>query len=179
MTARKICILGTSGSGKTTLARELAEKLGVAHIELDSLFHGPNWVPVPTDLFQQRLRERMSAEAWVMDGNYFKQAGLNVLEHADLAIWLDYSFALTFTRVFRRSMRRLITREVLWSGNTETFWQTFFTKESILWWVITTYRRRKRQIPQLFAQLPSLKTITFTSPKMAEEWIREKMKDEV
>jgi AAA domain len=37
----KIAVVGTSGSGKTTVARELARRLGVPHVELDALYHGP------------------------------------------------------------------------------------------------------------------------------------------
>jgi adenylate kinase family enzyme len=39
----RIAVIGPSGSGKTRLAGRLAGVLGVAHVELDALHHGPNW----------------------------------------------------------------------------------------------------------------------------------------
>ncbi len=43
----RILILGRTGSGKTTLARELAAALGVPHVELDSLYFGPDLSTAP------------------------------------------------------------------------------------------------------------------------------------
>jgi gluconate kinase len=42
---RRVLVAGTSGSGKTTLAQRVSEVLGVPHVEIDGLFHGPDWVP--------------------------------------------------------------------------------------------------------------------------------------
>src|ERR687884_192101 len=53
----RILILGRTGSGKTTLARELAAALGVPHVELDSLYFGPDFTTAPLPV----LRERTSA----------------------------------------------------------------------------------------------------------------------
>ncbi|MCP4962638.1 MAG: AAA family ATPase, partial [Actinomycetia bacterium] len=38
---QKVAFVGCSGAGKTTLARQVAERLGVEHIELDAMFHQP------------------------------------------------------------------------------------------------------------------------------------------
>jgi adenylate kinase family enzyme len=48
---KRIVVVGSSGSGKTTLARALAGELGLAHVELDAIFHQPGWEPLADDEF--------------------------------------------------------------------------------------------------------------------------------
>src|SRR3954449_806769 len=51
----RIVVIGCSGSGKTTLAMRIAAQLDLPHVELDGLFHGPNWVPVAPEVFVSRV----------------------------------------------------------------------------------------------------------------------------
>lgn len=44
--------------------------LGIACIELDALFWAPNWTVTPEEVFQARVAEAVTADAWVADGNY-------------------------------------------------------------------------------------------------------------
>ena len=47
----RVVVVGTSVSGKTTLARSLAGKLGVPHVELDSLYWEADWRTASPDVF--------------------------------------------------------------------------------------------------------------------------------
>jgi adenylate kinase family enzyme len=68
---RRVAVIGVSGSGKTTVAGELAMRLGLPHVELDALHHGPNW----TEASAEQLRAAVLAalercpDGWVIDGN--------------------------------------------------------------------------------------------------------------
>jgi|SRR5438105_4840170 len=63
----KIAVLGTSGSGKTTVARELARGLGLPHVELDALFHGPGWTePGNRENWRGGFFGRESMFAWTI-----------------------------------------------------------------------------------------------------------------
>lgn len=80
--SRRIAVKGTSGCGKSTFAAELARRLGVAHIELDALHHGPNWAGPTADGFRERVRAAMDANpsGWVIDGNYERKLGSMVTD---------------------------------------------------------------------------------------------------
>src|SRR2546429_7614988 len=85
----RILILGRTGSGKTTLARELAAARGVPHVELDSLYFGPDFSTAPPSILRERTSEAIAGERWVTDGNKRAVRDL-VWPRADTVIWLDY-----------------------------------------------------------------------------------------
>ncbi|MDM7914459.1 MAG: hypothetical protein QUU85_04225 [Candidatus Eisenbacteria bacterium] len=109
-------------------------------MELDALFWGPDWTPVPAEVFQERVAAAGAEERWVIDGNYSRVRHL-CWPRATAIVWLDYSFPLVFLRALRRTIARALTKEELFSGNRESFRASFFSRESILVWVITTHRR--------------------------------------
>src|SRR6476469_5798089 len=86
---RRIAVLGMTASGKSTLARPLARRLGVPHIELDGIIHGPNWVDLSTEEFHARTAEALGGDGWVVDGNYRAVRDLTIGQ-AESVIWLDY-----------------------------------------------------------------------------------------
>ena len=169
---QRIVIIGTSGSGKTTLAQRLADKLGLVHIELDALHWRPNWGEAPLAEFRAHTAEAVSQEAWALDGNYSKVRDI-VWARADTVVWLDYSLPRIMGQLLRRTLRRTFLREELWAGNRERLWVSFFSRDSILLWALTTYRRRRRDYPVLLA-LPEhshLQTVRLRSPRETAVWL--------
>lgn len=169
----RVVVVGTSCSGKTTFATDLAKRLSVKHIEFDSIQWQPNWQPLPLDDFRSRVLEKTSAERWVIDGNYSSVPDI-VWPRATTLIWLNYSFRIVAYRALSRTLRRAISREVLWAGNVESFRISFLSSDSILWWVVKTYHRRRREYPLLF-NLPShdhLQVIELSSPIEAERYVQ-------
>jgi hypothetical protein len=117
---RRIAIVGNSGTGKSTLARQLAVKLDLTHIELDSLFHHANWPSTPVDEFQAKIRSALATadattDGWTTCGNYRSASGRVNQQAADTIVWLDMPRWL----IMRRTLRRALTREVLGNGNRE------------------------------------------------------------
>jgi adenylate kinase family enzyme len=102
----RINVCGTSCSGKTTLARAISGRLGLAHIELDALFWGRDWTPVPEEAFRARVIEAIAAERWVMCGGYAKIRDLT-WARADTLVWLDYPMRTVLRRWARRTLARL------------------------------------------------------------------------
>jgi adenylate kinase family enzyme len=64
---QRILVAGTSASGKTTLAARIGERLGVRHVEIDALFHGPGWTPRET--FVAEVDDFIAARAGSRSGN--------------------------------------------------------------------------------------------------------------
>lgn len=148
---QRLVVIGTSCSGKTTFARQLAQALGVTHIELDAIHWKPNWCPRPLEEFRALVEQAIAGENWVIDGNYSEVRDM-VWNRATHIIWLNYPFLFVFARAIRRAVRRIVLKEVLFSGNRETWRLLFLSRDSILWWVVKTYRRRRREYRAFFDQ---------------------------
>ena len=132
---RRVSVVGTSGSGKSTLARQLAEILGVPHLELDAVHHQPDWEPLPTDEFRRIIAAHAAGDGWVIDGNYGRVRDL-VWARADTVVWLDLPKRTVMRQVVWRTLRRVALRRELWNGNREG-WRNFLTwnpEQSIISW---------------------------------------------
>jgi adenylate kinase family enzyme len=152
---RRIVVFGQSGSGKTTFARRIGAALGVPHIELDALFHRPNWQETPDDEFRAIVGERLAAagDGWVVDGNYRRVRDI-VLSQAETVVWLRLPFRVVYPRLLRRTITRSWRKEELWNGNRESFRLSFASRESILLWGITNWRPHVRKMKRALEETP-------------------------
>lgn len=142
-------VLGTSGSGKTHFARRLGATLRLPHVELDQIYWLPDWKGRPDGEFLALVAREAAADRWVIDGNYSRVQGA-LFARATTVVWLNYSFSTVFGRGLRRTLTRAIGQEPLFAGNRESFARAFLSKESILWWILSTYHRRRRKYRRLF-----------------------------
>ena len=168
---RRIAVVGASGNGKTAVARILAARLGVPHVELDALHHGPSWSAPSAEEFRGRVEPYAEADGWVIDGDYSSKLGDLVLERADTVVWLDQPLPLILWRLWLRTYRRIRRREVLWSGNVETWRGAFVGRESLFLWTIRGYFRKRRTFPPRFARHPQLRVVRLRSPRQVRRWL--------
>ncbi len=146
---QRIVVVGNSGSGKSTLAGQLADKLDLAHIELDSLFHQPGWTPRDPEEFRSDLIDRMAGAVagWTICGNYMSVTWSLTMPQADTIVWLDLPRSLVMRRVATRTVRRAVTGEELWNGNREplTNFYRWDPEKNVIRWSWThheAYRKR-------------------------------------
>ncbi len=158
---QRVSVAGISGSGKTTFARALAERLGVIYVELDALYHGPNWTPASPEELRRRVENTLAraSDGWVVDGNYPFRIGGFVLADADTFVWLELPLRVSLSRLTRRTWRRLQTREELWAGNRERFRDIVGPREGLFAWAIRSHYRHKRQIPAALGRNPHLRLV--------------------
>lgn len=169
---RRIAVLGMTASGKSTLAEELARLLGVPHVELDGIVHGPNWVDLSNEEFHARTAEILSGDGWVADGNYSAVRDLTIGQ-AETVVWLDYPIIIPLWRVVPRTLRRIIRREELWNGNRETWRGALFGRDSLVVWILRMHRKRRREFAAVFdAPEHAHRTLVrLRSPRATARWL--------
>jgi energy-coupling factor transporter ATP-binding protein EcfA2 len=170
---RRVAVLGMTASGKSTLAKELARLLGVPHVELDGIVHGPNWVDLSREEFRARTAEALSDAGWVSDGNYSAVRDLTIGQ-AETVIWLDYPIIIPLWRVFPRTLRRIIRQEELWNGNRETLRGALFGRDSLVIWILTMHHTLRRDLAAIFrAPEHAHRTLVcLRSPRATARWLR-------
>ena len=170
---RRIAIIGTSGSGKSTLGKQLAELFETTSVELDALHWLPDWQMENTDIFRQKVSDALAGDRWVVDGNYSKVRDV-VWSRADTIIWLDYPLRIVYWRLLWRSLKRALTKENLWnSGNTESLYNQFMTRDSLFIWAWTSKARQRKTYPTLLRQseYAHLTVIKFRYPEETTQWL--------
>jgi adenylate kinase family enzyme len=175
---RRVVIAGVSGSGKTTLSARIAAFTGGEAVEIDAMFHGPDWEPRPE--FLRDVAAFTAEESWTTEWQYGSARSL-LAERADLLVWIDLPFLrTTLPRVVRRTIRRRVRREVLWNGNLEPSFATFFTDpEHIVRWAISTRWKYRERVPALEPTHPHLVIVRLRSKREVEHWLAGPLHDAV
>jgi len=170
----RVLIAGVSGSGKTTLAGRIGDAWGLQHVEIDALFHGPNWTPRPE--FLDDVRAFAAEDRWVTEWQYTSKGTDEILTpRAQLAVWLDYPYRVVRSRLIRRTLARGILRRELWNGNREKGPWNLLNRDpeqNILRWQTKTLRTWEERMPTISERFPHLTIVRLRHPRETEKWLR-------
>ena len=174
----RVIVIGTLGSGKSTLAAQLSGILSIPSVEMDALLWEPNWTHAPLDVFRNRVSDAASGDSWVLAGNYGRVKDI-LLPRATAVIWLDYRLNVILWRLLWRTIKRVITREVIWGGNRERFRDQFLSRESIFLEMLESHRKRVKTIPQELEgpDHTHVKILRLCSPRSTRDWIKKLNKE--
>jgi adenylate kinase family enzyme len=106
---KKISVIGCGGAGKSTFSRILSQKLNIPVYHLDSLYWKPSWVPTQKEEWDNVIKNLVSKEEWILDGNYGRTLDMR-LNNADTIIFLNMP---TYLCIYR-----IIKRRIMYSGKT-------------------------------------------------------------
>jgi hypothetical protein len=171
---QRIVIIGRTGSGKTTLAHELAAALGVPHVELDSLYFGPDFSTAPLPVLRERTAAAIAGDRWVTDGN--KRAVRDIVwPRADTIIWLDYPLLVSLWRLGKRALWRtsvLKEQSAKAEGKAPFHKQIFSAAKGVLL-ALRSHMGQRKEYPILFAKPENqhLAVACLRSPKDPRRWL--------
>jgi hypothetical protein len=170
----RILILGGTGSGKTTLARELAAALQVPHVELDSLYFGPEFSTAPLPLLRERTSAAIAGDRWVTDGN--KQAVRDLVwPRADTIVWLDYPLGLRLWRLAKRARGRtsVLTAQAAATGRKTALPRQLLAAARGVLTALRSHAGQRREYPRMFAEPANahLAVVRLRSPRATRQWL--------
>jgi len=175
--SQRIWVVGSSGAGKSTTARALAQRLRLAHIELDNLHWGPDWYERPHKEFAARLDEALVAGSWVVDGNYTERVGAQLLAAATTVVWLDLPRYAVMRQLARRTLVRAVRRTALWDAeNHESLRTALFDREnSVVLYAWAAFDRRREYFARALVAdpPPGLQVIHVRSSRQLRRWLRQ------
>ncbi|MFB5662577.1 topology modulation protein [Alteribacillus sp. HJP-4] len=135
---RVMIVAASAGSGKSTLAKQVGAAKGLNVYHLDSFYFRRGWVEVPQGEFIERIQKAVMQEKWVIDGNYsstfrYREA------RADTVLYIELPL--------RVCLYRIVKRYITYHGKTRNdVGCTEKLDAAFLKFVITTYRRRKKDM---------------------------------
>ncbi|GFK17681.1 AAA family ATPase [Corynebacterium glutamicum] len=167
---QRIAVSGVSGVGKTTLCKQIAALSGFPRVELDSLYHGENWVPRET--FVAEVQDFIKGPQWVMELQY-RQVRPLIVERADTVLWLDYSTPRQMFRLIKRTIPRSLFKTKLFNDNIEPpLWTIFKDPDHIVRWGWRTRNSLKKVTPTFEGRFAPLTVVRLSSPKETKRWLR-------
>jgi energy-coupling factor transporter ATP-binding protein EcfA2 len=170
----RILILGRTGSGKTTLARELAAALQVPHVELDSLYFGPEFSTAPLALLRERTSAAIAGDRWVTDGNKRAVRDL-VWPRADTIVWLDYPLRVSMWRLAKRARWRtsVLKSQAAGTGRKTGLPRQLLAAARGVLTALRSHAGQRREFPRVFADPLNqhLAVVRLRSPRATRQWL--------
>lgn len=165
----RIVVAGTSGSGKSTVGARIGPLLGIEHVDIDGLHHGPRWTPRAS--FEEDVDRFSTRPGWVTEWNYSAVRD-RLADRADLLIWLDLPRRTVMRQVIVRTLRRRIRREVLWNGNVEPpLRYIFLERDYIVRWAWRTHPLTAQRVDALAHRSPDLPIVRLRSHAEVDRWL--------
>jgi adenylate kinase family enzyme len=96
-------VVGSGGAGKSTFASELSRRTGLLVVHLDHLYWKPGWVETPSDEWRVVQEKRLTADKWIVDGNYSGSFDVR-FRRTDTIIVLAPSRWRCLSRVLKRTI---------------------------------------------------------------------------
>ncbi len=136
---------------------------------IDSLYWLANWQGSSDDSLNQKLTTALdkAVSGWVLDGNYTRTQPIKWKE-VDMVVWLDYPTKNALSVDYAHIVAHRSGQE-LWAntGNKERWKNAFFSRDSIILWLLKTYYPNKKRNLSHMANinLRHIQFVRLTSPK--------------
>jgi adenylate kinase family enzyme len=115
----------------------------------------PEWKEKSLEQFREDVSCILidNTDGWVCDGNYSRVRDL-ILPMTDTVVWLRLPFRIVFWNLLKRTVTRAWNKDILWGTNRESWRGMFFSRDSLLLYVIKNWKRYMRKISKDLDEIP-------------------------
>ncbi len=145
------------------------------HVELDSLYFGPELSTAPLPLLRERTSAAIAGDRWVTDGNKRAVRDL-VWPRADTIVWLDYPLGVRLWRLAKRAHRRTFLLKA--QAAAETGRKTGLLRQLLaaargVLTALRSHAGQRREYPRMFAEPANqhLAVVRLRSPRATRQWL--------
>ena len=147
---KKVIVVGCPGSGKSTFARKLQEKTGLPLYYLDMIWHKPDKTTLTKEEFDEKLRELIARDEWIIDGNYSR-----TLEPRLQACDTAFVFDLPLEVCLAGAQARVGTKRI------DMPWEETELSQEFLNYILSFSQQKLPRLLQLARQYSSQKQVVF------------------
>lgn len=166
---QRVVFFGVTGSGKSTAAQRYAAATNLPLVSVDSdIGWLPGWVERDHAEQNRMVQDIATRNSWVLDSFYGRWAE-HLIPRAEAIVALDYPRWLSLSRLVRRTVRRVVLRQQVCNGNTESFGRVI-ARDSIIRWHFTSFASKRERIRAY--QEAGLPVLHFTRPRHLEQWLQ-------
>lgn len=166
----RVLFYGVTGSGKSSAAQAYAAASGLPEFSADDdIGWLPGWQQRGVDEQREIAADVAARDHWVLDSAYGAWRDI-VVPRAELVVALDYPRWLSLSRLVRRSVRRVIAKEQVCNGNTETLGR-LFARDSIFYWHFNSFARKRRVFREWQFNPGMPPVLVFRRPADLNDWL--------
>jgi len=142
-------IIGNAGGGKSSVCKAVCAAHGLPYHAIDRIQWNPGWVPTPPAEYDERHKELISREKWLIDGYGSWSSVLDRFEAADTVIFVDHPIWVHYWWATKRQIKSIF------SGRPDgpegcPMLPVTFRLYRMMWWLHRTMR------PRLLAELKNM-----------------------
>ena len=102
----KVYIIGGARSGKSFFGKQLSDKAGIRHFDLDKIVFTENWEKVSEQDCDRELSKILLGDSWIIEGVYAEDWIVVALKKSDKIIWLDTPVLIKLFRFLKQTVKR-------------------------------------------------------------------------
>jgi adenylate kinase family enzyme len=166
----RVLFYGVTGSGKSSAAHAYAAASGLPEFSADDdIGWLPGWQQRSVEQQREIAADVAARDRWVLDSAYGVWRDI-LVPRAELVVALDFPRWLSLSRLVRRSLRRVITKEPVCNGNIETLGR-LFARDSIFYWHFNSFARKKRVFGEWQSNPDMPPVMVFRMRKDLNDWL--------